>query len=194
MNKIYTVVGARGQGKTPFIVGGDEECGLAKIYLNKGMSVLTLDEIDHVKYRHVPIMHPKDYSKLSEKPVFVRTLAAMQYLPGLIGEIGEKQLVWNTLIVCEDSKKYIKTVFGNEEWALIGNSKQQNCDLVFMYWNWGIIPPDILRNTNYFVIFKTSDGPECRKSYLHGCFDKCQAAHDYVTAGKKRYVMIDTGI
>lgn len=34
-NKIFTAVGSRGTGKTPFITGGDFETGLANLYLRK---------------------------------------------------------------------------------------------------------------------------------------------------------------
>lgn len=195
VNKIYTLIGARGKGKTPFVIGGDWEPGIAKLWLqNKKMSTLILDELDHVKYQHVPILKPENYSKLSSQPGIYRTLSSQQYLRSLVKKIGTEKLVWNTNVVMEDAKKYINSKFSEEEWALIGNSKQQNCDLTFMYWNWGIASLDVIRSTNYFVIFPTSDSPEVRKKYIEGCFDKCMKAYKLVCAGKAPYLIVDSGI
>ncbi len=196
-NKIYTVVGATGSGKTPFIIGGDFEEGLAKIFQRKNMSTLVLDEIDHVKYRErgVQIIQPSEYlDKLNNQINIYRTLCPFQYFRKLLEEIAYNKLVWNTLLVLEDSSKYIPHHFTNLEKTLIGNSKQQNVDIVFMYWNWGQIPPDVLRMSKYFVIFKTSDSPESRESYIKGCFNDCMDAYRGVMKGKAPYYTVDTGI
>ncbi len=195
VNKIFTVIGSRGTGKTPLIIGGDFEQGMAKDYLQKGMSTLILDEIDHVKYRHIPFLHPSKYSQLSTNPGIYRTVTPIQYLPGLVLDIARSKLVWNTLLVLEDCKKYIPQRFRDEaEYTLLGNSKQQNVDLVFMYWAWGIVPPDLMRNTNYYVIFPTADHPVVRESYLGGCSEAVFKAHEIVMRGKKPYMVVDSGI
>lgn len=197
-NKIYTVVGARGQGKTPFIIGGQFEEGMAKKWLKRGMSTLIIDELNHPSYRHIPTLMPKDYKLLSSTQQIYRTLCPLQNMSSLLEKIAVENLVWNSLLVLEDAGKYIPLNIGQTEKTLIGNSKQQNVDMVAMFWNWGEIPPGFLRQTNYLVIFKTSDGPECREQYIRGCFNDCLQAHKLVCSGKAPngvpYIIVDTGI
>lgn len=192
-NKIYTVVGARSQGKTPFILGGDYEQGIANIYLKKGMSVLIIDEVDHPKYRHVPFLHPNNYSVLSKEPKMYRTLASIDNMPLLMEKIKS---VWNTLIVFEDCHKYFGRRFTKNEIAIIGNSKNQNNCIIFMHWSWGFIQLDLFRMSNYFVIFKTGDTPLVRKNYIHGYFEQALKAYEYSISPEKKfpYKIVATGI
>ncbi len=190
-NKIYTIVGARGTGKTPIIMGGDFEQGLSKVYIKKGMSVLILDTLDHPKYRAVPSLMPKDFHLLSKKPGIFRTLANDDDMQIVIQKLKS---VWNTLIVFEDCYKYSGTKFDRAMRTVIADSKQQNNDLIYMYPCWGWTATDLVRISNYFVVLKTSDGPECRESYLGGCAQEVMEAHKQVMTGKPHYIVIDSGI
>lgn len=190
-NNIYEVIMRRGGGKTPFILGGDFERGIAKIWLEKSMSTLVVDDFPHPKYAHVPILSPKDYSRLSTHPGIYRTIASLQHMPALIESISEK--VYNTAVVFEDSYKYFPKKFGDAEIALLGNSKQKNVDIFWMDWCWGLVSPDKLRFTNYFVIGPTTDTPAVREEYLHGCYDACLTAHKEVMK-KGKYQIVDSGI
>ncbi len=181
----------RGGGKTPLIIGGDFEQGMAKLWLAKGMSTLIIDDFPHPKYAHIPILHPKDYHKLTTHPGIYRTLCPVHHMPALLEKLND---VYNTLIVFEDCYKYFPNKFGDAETALMGNSKQKNVDLLFMHWCWGWVPPDLLRVTNFFIIGDTSDGPECREQYLRGCYNLCVQAHRIVKAKKKPYQVVDSGI
>lgn len=194
-NKIITVIGARGTGKTPFILGGDFEEGIANIYLKKRMSTLIIDEIDHPKYRHVPLLLPKDYGKLNSSPGIYRTVCSIQHMDNLNHKIANEKLIWNTLIVYEDCPKYVPKVFRRDiELTLLGNSKQQNVDLCFIAWNWSDTPPDLLKKTNLIAVFKTSDGPEVRENCISRCYAACEQAHKIVCSGKEPYILVDTGI
>lgn len=200
-NKIYTVVGATGSGKTPFIIGGDFEEGLAKIFLKKGMSTLVIDEIDHHKYSHVPILKPSQYGLLCSKPGIYRTLVSLQNIRQVVKDIAFNKQVWNTLLVFEDPKKWLSNnwIAGDRlELTLIGNSKQQNVDIVFMFWSWSQIPPALFDMTKYFVVLKTASGPAIRKRELGDCYNDCLQAHELVSKGKfvnkKPYYIVETGI
>lgn len=195
-NNIYTVLGARSQGKTPFILGGDYEKGLANIYMQKGMSVLIIDELDHPKYRHVPFLHPDKYSSLSDNVGIYRTLATIDKMPFLMEKIKN---VWNTLIVYEDCHKYFGRRFTKNEIAIIGNSKNQNNCLVFMHWSFGFVQLDLYRMTNYFILFKTGDSPESRKQHIRGYDAKMMKAYEELQKRKSGYkglpyIIIETGI
>ncbi len=195
-NKVWTVIGARGSGKTPFIIGGDFEKGIAAKWLSRGMSTLIIDEIDHPRYRHIPFLHPKDYKQLSSHPGIYRTLCRTQDMDDLIFKIANQQLVWNTAIVFEDCPKYIPKVFRRDiETTLIGNSKQQNTDVFFLGWSWKDTSPDICRKTNYFVVMKSADNPTYRKDDVPGgSYEPLMKAHELVMAGKKPYVIVETPI
>lgn len=194
-NTITIICGARGSGKTPHIVGGDEEPGMAKIYLDKGMSTLVIDTLQHHKYDHVPVLQPKDYGRLSSHPGVYKTLVKVQDIKKFFSD-GHLNHVWNTQIIFEDAYKYIRTQspLSDPLVALLGDSKQQNNDLRFMFWCWALIHPDLMRMTNFYTIFKTTDGPEWRKDYLSGCYAQCLKAHQLVLAGKKRFITVDSGM
>lgn len=196
-NKIFTAIGARGTGKTPFITGGDFETGLANLYLQKkNMSTLVIDEIDHVRYRDYPILHPDKYRQTLATAGKYRTLCPVHFMDKLKERIAVEKLVWNTLIVFEDYHKHIHNPFNSAESIITGNSKQQNVDLFFATWDWGFLYPDIARFTNYYVIFPSASSPETRKSYLKGCYDKVVRAWEQVMNSKSNipYLIVDSGI
>ncbi len=200
-NKVYTVIGATGSGKTPFVVGGKFEKGLANIFLQKNMSTLTIDEIDHHKYAHIPIIGPSQYDMLGKKVGLYRTIVQLQYMRSLVRDIVFKKLVYNSLLVFEDSKKWVSNNWdaGEKlELTLIGNSKQQNVDLVFMFWSWKQVPPKLFEMTKYLVIFNTSSGPAPRKNDLGDCYEDCLTAHNLIKRKKfvnnLPYYIVSTGL
>lgn len=212
-NKIWSIVGARGTGKSPFITGGDlkpglEETykffnpGLAKRYLQRGMSTVVIDEIDHVRYRNdYTLLHPDLYRErlLKGNPGLYRTLAALQHIPRLVNRIATEKLIWNSLVVLEDYDKYWHNPFTDMEKTFVGNSKQQNVDVAFPTWDWGLVPPDLFRFVNYHVIFPTGSSPEGRSGYMRACYDRVCNAWETVmksarTDKKIPYLIVDSGI
>lgn len=183
----------RGGGKTPFVVGGDFEEGVAMQWLRKGMSTLVIDDFDHPKYAKFKFLHPDSYHLLSEKPGFYRTLSSAAVMGRLMQRLKE---VYNTLIVFEDAGKYFGDRLTDAQMRLIGDSKQKNVDILFMFWCWGFVPPDVLRFTNYFVIGETPDTPDVRGTYLRGCINECMEAYTAVKGRKegKPYLIVDSGI
>lgn len=190
-NKIYSVVGSRGTGKTPLIMGGEDEQGMAKIFLDKGMSTLILDTLDHPKYRHVQTLLPKNYSQCSDTPALYRTLASPDDMQHVLKSLSN---VWNTFIVFEDAYKYIGTELNRDIRRVIADSKQQNNCLLFMFSCWAWTPLDLVRQANYFIIFKCADSPEVRGRTLGGCYAEVIQAYSNVMAGKARYIVVDSGI
>ncbi len=190
-NKIYSVIGARGTGKTPLIMGGEDERGMAKIFLEKKMSVLILDTLDHPKYSMIQTILPKDFGKLSRSTGIYRCLANADDMQIVIRELKK---VWNTFIVFEDAYKYTGTRFNQDMRTVIADSKQQNNDLLYMYSCWAWTPIDLVRQANYLIVFKTMDSPECRMTALGGCAKEVENAHIKVMTGKPRYIIVDSGI
>ena len=190
-NKVWTIIMKRGGGKTPFVIGGDWERGVAKMWLEKGMSTLIIDTFPHPKYAHVPILHPDHYGKLSSHPNIYRTICSIKNMKKLFKQLKN---VYNTLIVFEDCNKYIDNFFTEDQIELIGDTKQKNVDLMFMHWCWGWASTDLLRFTNYFVVGDTPDSPEVREIYIKGCYENLMEAHRKVKAGEEPYLIVDSGI
>lgn len=198
-NKVYTVIGAKGEGKTPFITGGKFEKGMALNWKEqRGMSSLIVDELDHPSYRQFQILHPKDYRLLSDTNQIYRTLCSLQDMDELRKKIAFDKLVWNTLLVWEDAGKHFPMNLSKVELTMIGNCKQQNVDLVFMFWSWSEVPTKILKHSNYLVIFNTADTPDYRADCIGGCLDAAMEAHRLVRAKKAPnglpYIIVPTGV
>lgn len=191
-NRIFTIAGDRGTGKTPFIMGGDFEPGMAATYRKKGMSLLVIDTLDHPKYRSLPTIMPKDFKKLGETTCSYRCLATPENInKGVIPKLND---VWNTLIVFEDCYKYMKYSISDKMRIVIADSKQQNNDLAYMFACWAWVPLDLCRVTDYYVIFPTSDTPDVKGIALGGCYDRAMKAHQDVMLKKSPYLVIASGV
>lgn len=184
-NTITGIFGARGTGKTAYLLG-DESCGikgLVKTYLAKGMKVLIIDTFDHPSYKSVPTIKPKQLTgKLSgANRIFVRS----EQMPELNKII--KETVYNTLLVYEDAYKHQFGKLDKSVMELIGDSKQKNVDILFMYHCFALAPKDLYRYLDYLEIFKTKDTPEERKQEMSGYFGEAMQAYNQVKANPSRY-------
>jgi hypothetical protein len=191
-NTIGVAVGARGTGKTPLVVGGDWEQGMAKTYLQKNMSVLILDTIDHPKYRQIvtPIM-PGRFGEISGSGKVYRCLFSANDAQAVIFQLKR---VWNTLIVFEDCYKYMAKELSKIDKAVIGDSKQQNNDVLYMFSCWKYVISDICKNCDYYIVFKTLDKPKYRHADLGGCYDNIERAYNNVMKGKEHYYCVRSGV
>ena len=73
-------------------------------------------------------------------------------MPALCALISET--VWNCLIVFEDAHKHQYNRIDRSVMRLMGDSKQKNVDIIFMYHNFGLAPKDLYRYLDYIEIFK----------------------------------------
>lgn len=196
-NTITYIIGARGTGKTPHIVGGDFEPGMIKIYLEeRHMSTLVLDTFHHPKYAHLPFLDPKDYHLLSSaKPAAYKTIVPVQHMKEFFSS-GALEDVSNTQVIAEDSHKYFdpRKPLPPMVVPFMGDTKQKNNDFRVMTWCWAMAHPDIMRLTNFYTMLPTPDGPEWRKEYLSGCYSKCLKAHQLLLKGKEKIITVDSGI
>jgi hypothetical protein len=63
---------------------------------------------------------------------------------------------------------------------LMGDSKQKNINIVYMYHNWALAPKDLYRYLDYIEIFKTKDTPAARKDDMPGYFEEAMKIHTEV--------------
>jgi hypothetical protein len=158
-NKIIAIIGTRNTGKTTKMIGDGERVGLlAKQSMQK---ILIVDTFAHPAYANVPIIHrddlPRWNPKGSEKSYmrivaddmpddFTHTFAA------LVAHCTD------TAIVIEDAMKFTATnALKRSLKFLMGDSKQKNNDIYFMYHALAMVPPDIFRLLNFIQLCKTND-------------------------------------
>ncbi|MDF2449411.1 MAG: hypothetical protein K0R26_1915 [Bacteroidota bacterium] len=186
-NKIFTIIGARGTGKTT-IVKGDAKLklrGLIDIYLKKGIKVLIVDTDDHPAYRDVPILTMESFKNF--KTGVARILIDPEDINSFCRWFTDSNNHWNTFLIFEDARKHSEKSICKELNRLMGNSKQQNIDICFMYHSFGETPLDLYRKIDYIELCKTLDTPLVRKESLSACFDKVMKAFNTLQASTDRF-------
>ena len=174
-NYIAISIGKRKTGKTPYVLG-EESLGIPGFinsYLQKGMKVLFVDMIDHPSYRHIPLITIDQIKRWKPEAsgvyrIFVTSKAEMR-------EVKEKIriYIWNAFIVWEDTFRHERYKLTDESIALIGNSKQQNVDMMYQYHDPSFVPIDLYIYADIIEQFKTALLPGKREMKALGAlFDK----------------------
>lgn len=203
-NKVTAIIGGRGSGKTLFTMGSNyiskaedqalKLPGLFDLYLGvKKTKVLIIDTFDHPAYRNIPVM-PMDKLEQWKSGIF-RILIQPDDISKLCRVLNKLDSIWNTAIFFEDAYKHTYKTVSKPLSQLCGDSKQKNIDIFFMYWAYGMAPPDLYRLLDYIECFKTNDSPQCRKDYMPAYFNKAMAIYNEVTSNKFQFAhkTIDTG-
>jgi Cdc6-like AAA superfamily ATPase len=159
LNKVITLIGTRGTGKTTKIKKVIE----AYLKANPTGKILVVDTLDHPSYRDIkPITIEQLQRWLPTKGGYFRlygsnTTEIMEYI---------SKFFFNGLLIFEDASKYIGSRLDDNVKAFILDSKQKNLDIVFMFHSWGFVPNDLFRLTDAITIFKTQDTPFQKKNFL----------------------------
>lgn len=202
-NKIVGIFGRRGTGKSLYLLGSnftsvDEDKklnkkGILDLYASKKTKGLIIDSIDHPAYRNIPIM-PMDKIKVW-KSGFYRVIIDIKDISKLNKLLSETASVWNSVLIYEDARKHTFAKADDYLNALMGDSKQKNIDIFFMYHNFGECPPDLYRKMDYIKCFKTKDSPECRKKALTSCYEEAMQVYERVKKHTSNFYSetIDTG-
>jgi hypothetical protein len=197
-NTVSGIFGIRGTGKTSYLKGDKEFNlpGIFPVYQKKNMKVLIVDTFDHPKYRDITYLTPRKLVAFKEG--IARTYVRPDQMPDLTRLICECNSLWNTLIVYEDAQKHQHKVLDRPTIRLIGDSKQKNMDIVFMFHNWFQAPKDLYLYLNYIEVFKTKDSPESRRESIQqaGYFDEAMSVYNEVKAHDSKYYhkFLDTGL
>lgn len=196
MNMIGVILGKRKSGKTDYLKGNPKHNlpGIIPTYLKKDMKVLIVDTIDHPSYRDIKII-PMDKIPYWKKGVY-RIFVPRQDIPKLNQFLAAQPSMWNSLIVYEDAYKHTSRVIDKSLIELMGDSKQKNIDIIFMYWSWAQAPGDLYRMLDIIELFKTKDSPDVRKDYILDYYDEAIAAWNKVRNHPSQFyhTLIDTGL
>ena len=162
-NKIIAIIGMRGTGKTPYIVGEAKHniFGLIKTYLQyRNMKVLVIDTTDRFAYKDIPVVKIKDleFWKQGVRRLWVR--------PDDISElnlyINTLPSMYNTFLVYEDAARHQDRQLDKSMKDLFVDSKEKNIDMLLVFHLFAQTPIDMFRWVDLIELFKTKDHPECR--------------------------------
>ncbi len=200
INTVNAVFGARGTGKTEYAKGNAAHNvkGIIPVYLRKGMKVLIVDTIDHPSWRDVPTITAAGLKKwgTSDDRTVRRIFVSTTDMPRLNKVINTS--VWNGLIIYEDAYKHQSEALDQPIIELIGDSKQKNVDIIFMYHTWMHAPLDLYRYLDNIEVFKTKDSPEARKKTIQqaGYWDEAMEVYNEVRNHESRFFhkTISTGL
>jgi hypothetical protein len=195
-NSVTAIFGERGSGKTLYELGSNYTAkpedkalnlkGILDLYLGvKQMKVLIIDTIDHPAYRKIRVMPPQVFKEW--KTGVYRMFTHADDIPKLIEYLQKFDSHWNTCYVFEDSYKHTSKTICKPLIRLMGDTKQKNIDIFFMYWSFGQAPQDLFRMLDYIELFKTQDSPQCRKLNMPGYYANAMKIYDEVKASKNPF-------
>lgn len=159
LNKVITLIGNRGTGKTTFI----KQVIAAYQKGNKGNKTLIVDTLDHPAYRDLKALTIDEIKRW--KPTAPGYFRLYGSNTAEIMETISKNF-FNGLLIFEDASKYIGSRLDDNVKAFILDSKQKNLDIVFMFHSWGFVPNDLFRLTDAITLFKTQDSPLQKKNFM----------------------------
>lgn len=200
INTVNAVFGARGTGKTEYAKGNAAHNvkGIIPMYLRKGMKALIVDTIDHPSWRDVATITAAGLKKwgTSDDRTVRRIFVSTTDMPRLNKVINTS--VWNGLVIYEDAYKHQSEELDQPIIELIGDSKQKNVDILFMYHTWMHAPLDLYRYLDNIEVFKTKDSPESRKKTIQqaGYWDEAMQVYNEVRQHESRFYhkTISTGL
>ena len=155
-NTINIIVGGRGSGKTTLVKSIIDNYKIVHLL----QKILILDELDNEAYSMFPVINQNMLFRWSGSNVYrifegdsIETI-----------EIVNNSLK-NLLFICEDAARYIEPRIQKSVKRILINSKQINCDLIFVYHDFHDLPAALIRKANTLTLFKT-ESPEYRKNDL----------------------------
>lgn len=146
LNQIILVVGRRGEGKTHFTINSL----LPKMRLKK----LVVDMFDHPDYGAFGAsigLGGLNRFNTQKKDARIYGHDIEELLPHLNNKIS------NTVILFEDSRRYIEPSIQKPFRQLIIEHRNKNIDLVFQFHNLADVPPYLAAMHNVIVLFRTND-------------------------------------
>lgn len=194
-NPATYIVGIRGCGKTPLIVGDKQYgiVGFTDIYPSqRNMGVIIVLTTDHVKYRHIPLLRPADIKPNMKgvHKIIVKAEDIIRLIPIL------QRKCWGCALVFDDAHEWlfgIPIIFPRR---LISSAKNQNVDPYFVSHDWPQIRDEICGYVNYWEIYKTASHPDCKKKFMKSYYPRLIAVYDRVQANPNFHYheQFETGI
>jgi hypothetical protein len=178
------IVGGRGTGKTTFIRGSkiDRITGIIDIYLRRrpAQKILIVDMFNNPVWAEIPVLEPSMLHawKRGVYRIYSNDIDAMM--------IQIEADVTNAVIIFEDATKYIGSKLNRPMYRFLIDSKQKNLDIFFVFHSLAACPLDLIRITNFLILFKTNEAlnPHLRTKFP---FPEIPAAFDRVHSHPNRY-------
>ena len=182
-NKIISIIGRRDTGKTTFFLEK-----LLPSFLNTDRKVLIYDHANHPKYKMIANIESDMLSSWKKPSVYKINGLPEKTLPLI------EEHVLNSYIIFEDASKYISKQMPDYIKNMVYDSKTNNNDLIFMFHGFTAMPPDMIRQIDILILFKTGDTPEIRKHDLITEYDNVYAGWKHVMNSKNQYENISLKI
>ncbi len=185
--EVELLLGAKGTGKTPYIVGDVEhgiESEIDRLIKEGFQKFITLDRIAHPKYSDMPIM-PKEkipYFTRGVVRIIEPTMKGMMQALNLINEH-----VTDAVINYEDAKRIEAIKLSDPSMCIVSNSKNVNNHVKFMYHGWKFVPLDLLPLLDKITMWKINRSLLPREEdelddkqiqLIHDCFNEVKSNPD----------------
>jgi len=167
VNYITLVAGTRGTGKTTYFKGSHELKinGIIDLFLDRDpkQKILVVDLFDSPVWQDVPLITTDKLARW--KSGMYRIFHSD---PDQLMSVIQRHC-YNTVIIFEDATKYIKATLNENLRRLLIDSKQKNLDVFFAFHYLMAVPPDLVRISDYLVLFKTNESftSQLRNKYPH---------------------------
>jgi hypothetical protein len=162
-NKTIIVVGNRGVGKTSWIKSVLDDFPQQK--------KLIVDTFDNPVWRTMETHDKPQWADRVIRPIELTDLYRhdfgfrrvfsddTDFLQSMIAKGPNNKIgpTKNTAVVFEDVQRYFSLVLSRDQRAYILNSKQTNCDFIFVFHTLAMVAPELLRLADVLVLFKTGD-------------------------------------
>lgn len=183
VNVISLIIGTRGTGKTTFLKG-DEKLkidGLVDAYIDRDpkQKILIVDLFNNPVWQDIPVISIEKLRHWKSGMYRIYSNDESQLFSLL------NKYVYNTVIIFEDSTKYVRHPVERNLNRLLIDSKQKNLDVFFAFHYLQAVPPDLVRIADNMVLFKTNEtfNSQLRNKYPHPdierAFKEVNAAKDF---------------
>lgn len=154
INYVTAIIGRRGAGKSVYTRNFILE--YKKLHPYHKIIVVSDENPNYVDFQHVNL------SDLLRLPIDGLFRVWNNDIDKLLTAIHEN--IWNSLIIFEDSSKYIRKNLQPAVRQTVLDSKQRNTDIIFQFHGFSYVPPELFRVLDLLTLFKVNDTPEYRKS------------------------------
>lgn len=177
INYVNLLLGKRGTGKTFYIINN-----LLPVYtkLHPQKKVFIFDTLDHPNY--------KQFKKIdfSEIPHIKKTGAFHCFSSDTDSILKQAENIYNSLLIFEDSSKYLRRQIPDSVRRFILDSKQKNTDILFLFHGFSFVPPELFRIADGILLFKC-DNPAYRKADIIN-YNEVESAYNQIMKSKNPYI------
>lgn len=180
-NIVSLIVGGRGTGKSTYLQGSEKLSikGIIGSYLerNPNQKILIVEDCLSMNWADVAEIKKNELKRWIKG--VRRYVLDVEDMKTDVRHIVES--CYNTVLIFEDATRYIDSGKLPMHWRKVpADSKQKNSDVFFVFHALMQVPPDLVRLSNFVVLFKTNENltSSLKNKYpfpvLHSAFEKVQ--------------------